>query len=266
MTYFIILCRRDSFVTHRAFCDALTEENNKVNQSIASTTGPSHTQVSELMSNSMLNLPEIRNSNMKVPLKPSPHKLNIQTPTGPLLNMAGSMFTSPRNLTSSSFSGFQLSKNSSNMSSSATALLQQAAQMGATVSSSMNSPIMVQKGYPSLFQSDHNQTQIGSSVHGFFGSVSQNGTQETLISELLNSNRSTTGDHHQMTSRMQNQGWYNGLFNETKINGESGNDSLTLDFLGIGGMRQRNSHEMHQQQQQEMSFEQQKEMSSMWDD
>ncbi|XP_009784070.1 zinc finger protein GAI-ASSOCIATED FACTOR 1 [Nicotiana tabacum] len=259
-----IFSRRDSFITHRAFCDALTEENNKVNQSLASTTGPSHTPVSEVMPTSMLNLSEIRNPNMKIPLKPSPRELNIQTPTGPLLNMAGSMFTSPRNLSSSSFSGFQLSTNSSNMSSSATALLQQAAQMGATVSSSMNSPIMVQKGYPSLFQSDHNQTQIGSSVHGFFGSMLQNGTQETLISELLNSN-STAGDN-QKTSRMQNEGWYNGLFNETKINGESGNDSLTLDFLGIGGMRQRNSHEMHQQQQQEMSFEQQKEMSSMWDD
>ncbi|MCD9642506.1 hypothetical protein HAX54_029345 [Datura stramonium] len=269
-----IFSRRDSFVTHRAFCDALAEENNKVNQVLASTTQPptdTGTQlVPELMSSAtcMFNLPEmIRNSNMKIPR----HELNIRTPPRPL-NMAGSMF--------SSSSGFQLGTNSSNMSS-ATALLQQAAQIGATVSGT--TPInLVQKGYPSLFnsmqtpiQSDHDhQTQIGSSttVHGFVGSMLQN-----------------RGDDHLNTSRlMQSEEWYNnnnsnsnnGLFNEKQrlFNKEGqSNDSLTLDFLGIGGMRQLNLHEMHQQQQQqqqEMStFEQQKDshqsiqgVNSMWDD
>ncbi|KAF3646267.1 Zinc finger protein MAGPIE [Capsicum chinense] len=223
-----IFSRRDSFVTHRAFCDALAEENNKVNQVLASTTQPAATSTGstqlgpELISNtSMLNLLQISNPNIKVP------------PTS-LSNMAGSMF--------SSSSGYgQLGTNSSNMSS-ATALLQQAAQMGATVSSNMNSSINVaRKSYRSPFNgmqipiiSDHDQIQpqIGNtSVHGFAGSMLQNSS--------------------------------------------SNNDSLTLDFLGIGGMRQRNLHEIiQQQQQQEMSFEQQKEvgqqsiqgMNSMWDD
>lgn len=245
-------------MTHRAFCDALAEENNKVNQVLASTTQPlatgtaGSTQLAhELMSTTtqMLNLSQIRNPNMKIPQ---------MVP----LNMAGSMFSS-----SSSFN--QLGTNSSNMSS-ATALLQQAAQMGATVSSNMNSTInIVQKGHPSLFngmqfpiQSDHdqNQTQIGSTLQRFGGSMLQN-----------------SGDDHQNSTRLLQIG----LFSQkqrilNKEAGHSNEESLTLDFLGIGGMRQRNLHEIHQQQQhqQEMiTFEQQKvshqsiqEVDSMWDD
>ncbi|KAK4339646.1 hypothetical protein RND71_041108 [Anisodus tanguticus] len=238
-----IFSRRDSFVTHRAFCDALAEENNKVNQVLASTTQPptGSTPITQLV-------PEL-----------------IQTPTR-LLNMAGSMFSS-----SSSFN--QIGTNSWSMS--ATALLQQAAQMGANVSSSMNSPIMVQKGYPSFFNAMQVPIQ---SDHGCVGSIlQQNGSRGTLISELMDSN-STGCDDHQKSSRPLNEGFYsknNGLFNEKQgiLNKEGhSNDSLTHDFLGIGGMRQMNLHEM--QQQQEMStFEQQKVsqqsiqgVNSMWDD
>ncbi|XP_060219173.1 zinc finger protein GAI-ASSOCIATED FACTOR 1-like [Lycium barbarum] len=264
-----IFSRKDSFVTHRAFCDALAEENNKVNQVLASTTPPStgtgSTNINklvpaELMSSTcMLSLPKIRNSNMKT----LPQEL-IQTPPRHL-NPAGSMF--------SSSSSFKLGTNSSNMSS-ATALLQQAAQMGANVSSSMNSPIMVQKGCPSLFNGMQLPIQ---SNHGFVGSMlQQNGSRGILISELMDSNN--TGDDHQKSSRMLNEGLH-GLFNEKQrlLNKEGhSNDSLTHDFLGIGGMTQMNLHEMHQQQQQqqEMStFEQQKisqqnipGVDSMWDD
>ncbi|CAN4108774.1 unnamed protein product [Withania somnifera] len=261
-----IFSRRDSFVTHRAFCDALAEENNKVNQVLASntqlaTTGTGNTHLTpELISNtSMSNLLQINNSNMA----------------------AGSMF--------SSSSGFnQPSTNSSNMSSSATLLLQQAAQMGATMSSSNmnNSPVnVVRKNcYTSPFNGmqipiirtgDHHpiQSQIGSNniVHGFVGSMLQN----------------SVDDHHQKTSRLvQNEaGWYNNTNNNTLLSenrmilnkeaGHSSEDNLTLDFLGIRGIRQRNLHEIMYQQQEMSNFEQQKEDScqksiqgenSMWDD
>ena len=35
-----IFCRRDSFITHRAFCDALAEENNKANEGQLPKIGP----------------------------------------------------------------------------------------------------------------------------------------------------------------------------------------------------------------------------------
>lgn len=249
-----IFSRRDSFVTHRAFCDALAEENNKGNQVLASTTQPSATGTSstqlapDLISRThMLNLSQIRNPNMKIP-------------QNPLNSMAGSMFSS-----SSSFN--QLGTNSSNMSS-ATALLQQAAQMGAAVNNNMNSTMnMVQKGYPSLFNGMQIPNQ--STLQGFGGSMLQN----------------IGDDHHKSSRILQNEpGWYdhtNGLINEkqrilNKEAGHSNEKSLTLDFLGIGGMRQRNLHEMHQQQQQQQemtTFEQQKVsqqsiqgVNSVWDD
>ncbi|CAN4111109.1 unnamed protein product [Withania somnifera] len=244
-----IFSRKDSFVTHRAFCDALAEENNKVNQILASgtqpaSTGTGNTQLPpELLPNtSIVNLLQINNS-----------------------NMAGSMF--------SCSSGFnQPSTNSSNMSS-ATLLLQQAAQMGATVSINRNSPVnVVRKSYTCPFNGmqipirsdhDHIQAQIGSNiVHGFVGSTLQNSSND-----------------HQKTSRLMQieTGWHNNanntLFNEKQriLNKEGGHrneDGLTLDFLGIRGMREVNLHEIAQQQQQQMEVSKQSihVENSMWDD
>ncbi|KAK9086464.1 hypothetical protein Syun_028858 [Stephania yunnanensis] len=173
-----IFSRRDSFITHRAFCDALAEENNKANQGLMPTmTDPNlESQVSELLSSMP---PMSTNTNTtttttsidqfindsKNPLRSLPHHHELMPMPLKPLNNAFSNITSPTTLfggpkttmtSSSSSSTFADSLNdvrkllsgSSSAQMSATALLQKAAQMGATASSNINSPMM-QKSFVS---------------------------------------------------------------------------------------------------------------------
>ncbi|GMY26682.1 protein indeterminate-domain 12-like [Fagus crenata] len=55
--------RKDSFVTHRAFCDALTEENYKTNQNISSTGGMLQSHAQELFISSMPSSDSCPNTN-----------------------------------------------------------------------------------------------------------------------------------------------------------------------------------------------------------
>ncbi|XP_051142087.1 zinc finger protein GAI-ASSOCIATED FACTOR 1-like [Andrographis paniculata] len=166
-----IFSRRDSFITHRAFCDALAEENSKVmiNQGIMAGGGggggglgqsnnmPDLMSTMPISSNTAMGITEFNNN----PLKSLPQEL-VPIPFKPM-NMfsttSGTLL--PRSMLPSS-SGLQLSSNSTPSSGynafhqdsknlgqilgsahmSATALLQKAAQMGATGSNSMNSPMM----------------------------------------------------------------------------------------------------------------------------
>ncbi|KAG8389454.1 hypothetical protein BUALT_Bualt02G0231100 [Buddleja alternifolia] len=174
-----IFSRRDSFITHRAFCDALAEENSKVNhQGIMGSMGPNlQAQLPDLIStmpittgpNTSMGLSEFNNPLKSLPqdLLPSPFKpMNMAAAAGMFSSNSGMLFGSPRSMPSSS-NGLQLSSNSSpsgynfhqenkNLGlvtgsaahMSATALLQKAAQMGATASNSINSPMM-QKSFVS---------------------------------------------------------------------------------------------------------------------
>ncbi|XXG84193.1 hypothetical protein AAC387_Pa10g1761 [Persea americana] len=172
-----IFSRRDSFITHRAFCDALAEENSKVNQGVmANLQG----QVSDLISSMPMNNDTNTNTSIsmsdfdhdiKHPLKSLSHDLMPKS-----LNMAGGMFSSssgalfgPRSSISSpssclqlsgtatTFDGFQDGKTGRPVSGSAhmsaTALLQKAAQMGATVSTNINPP-MLQRSFAGMAGSD----------------------------------------------------------------------------------------------------------------
>ncbi|XP_022758042.1 protein indeterminate-domain 2-like [Durio zibethinus] len=173
-----IFSRRDSFITHRAFCDALAEENNKVNQGLMNNMGSNlQNQMPEIMSsmptsnaNTTMGISDFNNFDPKNPLK-SLHQELVPMPFKSM-NMGGGMFSSssgtlfggPRSISSAS-SSLQLSSNSSSGFNylqdskngfqiaglnhmSATALLQKAAQMGATASNSINSPMM-QKSFAS---------------------------------------------------------------------------------------------------------------------
>ncbi|KAK7396863.1 hypothetical protein VNO78_18025 [Psophocarpus tetragonolobus] len=171
-----IFSRRDSFITHRAFCDALTEENNRVNQGLASGIPPNlQGQIPDLMSTIPLNTSPNKASKFgdydsKNPLKsltqelvPIPFK-SMSMGGGMFSTNAGALFGGPKSMspsssslqlgsnTSSSFNYVQDNKNggliAGSAQMSATALLQKAAQMGATASNSINSPMM-QKGFVS---------------------------------------------------------------------------------------------------------------------
>ncbi|KAK4281065.1 hypothetical protein QN277_012604 [Acacia crassicarpa] len=177
-----IFSRRDSFITHRAFCDALAEENNRVNQ------GLQNHQVADLM----LTMPLTTSSDFNYPLRPisqdlSPSPFNPISMGGPMFSTTSpSLFAGPKPISTTSSSALQLSSNTSsptfsyfpadskNMGPnpmfsgstqmSATALLQKAAQMGASASTnSIDSPMMQRNLVTSTMAGpDHNNV---SSIH-----------------------------------------------------------------------------------------------------
>ncbi|KAF8015066.1 hypothetical protein BT93_H0759 [Corymbia citriodora subsp. variegata] len=134
-----IFSRRDSFITHRAFCDALAEENNKVNQGLHQQM-PNH----DLMPSSMpmINTTTTNSSNspmflndfnttfdsknplrslpqdfVPLPFKPNTNNLSsmsMMSPPGMFSTTSGTLFGGPRGATiSSSSSNLQLSSNTS---------------------------------------------------------------------------------------------------------------------------------------------------------
>ncbi|XP_007050834.2 PREDICTED: protein indeterminate-domain 2 [Theobroma cacao] len=195
-----IFSRRDSFITHRAFCDALAEENNKVNQGLMNHMGSNlQNQMPELMSsmpmsnpNTSMGISDFNNFDPKNPLKSLPQELvpmpfkSMNMGGGMFSSSSGTLFGGPRSISAAS-SSLQLSSNSSSgfnylqdskngcqiagsPNMSATALLQKAAQMGATASNSINSPVMQKSFANSIAGTDQSIRPLS------FGGIQQQNT------------------------------------------------------------------------------------------
>ncbi|XP_059295303.1 zinc finger protein GAI-ASSOCIATED FACTOR 1-like [Lycium ferocissimum] len=300
-----IFSRRDSFITHRAFCDALAEENNKVNQGLMNNMEPQLSgQMNDLMSsNASLGLSEFNNFDPKNPLKSLPQELlpipfksmnNNVAQGGMFSTPSGNLFGSPRSVASSS-SGLQLSSNipsnfnylqdsgkngsaqgqgqlsGSTAPMSATALLQKAAQMGATASSSINSPMMQKSFVTSAMAGPDTITRptpyVGPSPYENFQTQADNNNHHqpnfaAVMSDmgiysgiLMNENNGvfvknvTEHDHENNNTNNSSTGRnVMGMRNQTVL-GQNGNDMLTVDFLGVGGTS-RPPISLHEQQQQ----------------
>ncbi|KAE8660616.1 putative cation efflux protein/ zinc transporter [Hibiscus syriacus] len=291
-----IFSRRDSFITHRAFCDALAEENNNVNQGLMNNMGSNlqNQMAPELIPSMPMSKGNVSvgvsdsdfgNFDPNSPLKSLPQEL-VPMPFMSM-NMGGGMFTSSSSSrfsgsrsVSSASSSLQLSSNSASGLNylqdskngcpimSATALLQKAAQMGATASNSINSPMM-QKGFASSMPCP--QQQNTSYDHQFAPQTNQ--SSMVGISPIMSSATNDMGMFINMFingADHQNQGLMKSLEHEdsllqgrtqgpamfgTSSTGGASSNMTTLDFMGIGGSRPNGLHEQWHHQQQRLELE-----------
>ncbi|XP_047154917.1 zinc finger protein GAI-ASSOCIATED FACTOR 1-like [Vigna umbellata] len=255
-----IFSRRDSFITHRAFCDALSDDSNKFNEA---------GQLQSIMHASNLQPPMIPNLAASLPINTNNHKQPLPLPHDLIAGIPAKPFSSnmaalPRSLSSTS-SLSQLCSNSPHINMfeekpqtnmSATALLQKAAQMGATVNSNSNS-MMTDTGFatsmapPSYGVMNHHihhgqqdlsqynfhengtvmMDGVGNGMGGMSGLDMFNAIldQSKALSKIIEQNNrsSYSGVLHAMN---------NGRSSSIDVGGAKGSeDVMTLDLLGIGG-------------------------------
>ncbi|KAK7258885.1 hypothetical protein RIF29_24474 [Crotalaria pallida] len=251
-----IFNRRDSFITHRAFCDALAEENSKVNGSQLSNLDNNNSNLQgqvpipiPILVAPPLPIINTNNQSQLHPLSSSsssslPHHQDLIPSTMP------NTTTKPFNmlLNSSDHPSLQASSNSPNMLGenehhnnndnlaaagssphmSATALLQKAAQLGTTVTEKSN---YVTSMAPPTFGTEVNHyVHISSSQYNFHNN--NNGNDE-MNGDMFNA---ILLDQSKALSKIIEQN--NRSSNVNTISGGSTKGSegvMTLDLLGIGG-------------------------------
>ncbi|XP_039126901.1 zinc finger protein GAI-ASSOCIATED FACTOR 1-like [Dioscorea cayenensis subsp. rotundata] len=135
-----IFSRRDSFITHRAFCDALTEENNNNNNKGLLVPLPLQIPIPTENANNNTNKKQHHHATLMAEFSPDLKNHLMSMPLIKPLTMAAagpsSMIFSPHTDSSPpSSASLQLGGSHSSAHMSATVLLQKAAQMGAMAAS-----------------------------------------------------------------------------------------------------------------------------------
>jgi len=247
---FIFDCRRDSFITHRAFCDVLSQESASI--SAVNPLFSSHSQFHQSHGFQPLSLKKEQDFNLRpeIPLWLLPTHLNhFQNPNPTTLF--------PNN----SFNSNNITTASPHMS--ATALLQKASQIGVTTVSKTEPcrPHLMQTHVPSGMVMPSRE-EIGTT--GFSHCLASYGNKAAITSDFFEESSSLLHDvmygsessHSQfeaVTAAMNMRGMFdtqrdNNNFEEQyshfgKSNiiksGGANDDEMTRDFLSLGAFSQR---------------------------
>ncbi|XP_039038073.1 protein indeterminate-domain 12-like [Hibiscus syriacus] len=210
-----IFSRKDSFVTHRAFCDALTEETYKVNRNYATTGGISPQET-------MPSSDSCSNANTKTNLSISNEKMNMSN------NNLNQTFNPGTSLSSTFAIGSAYT--------SATALLQKAAEMGAKISDTTIAPVLFRgfTGYSTSTIISTVMVQDGSSMVGSHIETNGASTNVLCLGEETYNKRShntlaPTALFHTHFLQAEN-GKSANLLGEMYM---EGGEKTTVNFLGV---------------------------------
>ncbi|OMO72815.1 hypothetical protein COLO4_27447 [Corchorus olitorius] len=228
-----IFSRKDSFVTHRAFCDALTEENYKVNHNLGASGGILQSQAQELFTsdtgsnaNTMMNL-SISNENMDNSSRP----LSL-TSAGVMISSNLDSIFNPRTSPLAMGSAY----------TSATALLQKAAEMGAKISDNTIAPILLRgfTGYSTSGLNSSGAVQEGSSMVGSNMATHATTTDNFYIGEETYDKNLEPGDPRSLnavpSALLDSHFLHSENGNTANLLGEvcmGASEKMTVDFLGV---------------------------------